>query len=304
MSAGARQTWDRKTHNSKSATNLAGGPDPTVVQRASWDNLSLDGTVEYHFGSNNMVFARYAEGYRGGGFVGTPSSAAGAGQFDPETARSYELGSKNDFFDRRLRVNIAAFYNKFSDLQRTTTVPSVLPPFFVTTPRNIASAVTQGVEVEMLARPVDSLTLRGNLGYLDAHYTSFFANLTSVAANGPSDNRNLKFPNTSKWSAAVGATYEIKLADAGRLILVTDYAYRSRFNFTDLNYAFANQKGYGLLSASITWRDVADRLSLTVYGKNLTNKAYLDGADAVGGVTNFVTDAPPRTWGVSAGMKF
>lgn len=302
-SAGMRKTWDHKRHNSRSV-NFFRGLDTRVVESASWSNFSIDATLEYHLTSDKMIFARYAEGYRGGGFTGVPATAALAAKVDPETVTSYEGGIKMDFFNRRARLNIATYIAKYKDLQRSISVSTPFPPFYVQLPKNIAAATTKGFEVEAQLRPVQPLTIRGSIGYVDAKYTSYVANLTTVQANGETDNSALKFPFISKWTASLGITYDVSLNDLGKLVLAGDYAYRSRYNMTDQSYDFAEQKGYGLLSASITWTDASDRFSLSVYGKNLTDKYHLEEADAVGGLTTWVAEGSPRTYGISAGFKF
>lgn len=305
-SFGARQTWDRKNHDSRSATFYAtnGASDKDVIQSAAWKNFSVDATVEYRFDQHKMIFGRYSEGYRGGGFAGVPSSAAAAAQVKPETVQSYEIGLKTEFFDRRLQFNVTGYIAKYSDLQRIITSSTPLPPFLVQIPRNVASATTKGFEIEATARPIDALALRLGVGYVQPRYTSYIANLTGVAGNGPSDNRALTFPYISDWTVSVGGAYTAALGKAGSLRFNVDYDYRSKFNTTDQSYAFSKQPGYGLVNAGITWRDAADRLNLSVYGKNLSDTHYIDGGDATGGVTSFVQDGPPRTFGVSAGLKF
>ena len=156
----------------------------------------------------------------------------------------------------------------------------------------------------MQARPVDALTLRGSVGYLDAKYTDFVANVTGVEANGASDLSFLKFPYTSKWTASFGATYDLDLGTVGSVSFTGDYAYRSSYYTTDLNYPFSYQDGVGLLSGKITWRDVDDRLSVSVWGRNLTDEFYIDGGDPVASLTTYVSDAPPREVGVSVGYRF
>lgn len=303
LSAGGRQTWDRKKHLSCAARCLL-GLQGQITERAAWDNFSYDLTANYNFTPNNMIYLRYATGYRGGGFTGVPATIAASAIANPETVKAWELGLKNDFFNNRLRINISLFRNKFDDLQRVVSEPIDISPFFIQRLRNVASGKTQGIELEMQARPVQGLTLRGSVGYLDAKYSSFFANVTGVQANGESDLTFLRFPYTSKWSAQAGATYRLELGSAGSLTLTGDYAYRSRYNVTDLNYAFGEQKGFGLLSSSLTWNDEGGRFSVAVYGKNLTDKGYIDGGDAVGGLTTYVSDGPPRELGVSLGFKF
>ena len=303
LSAGGRQTWDRKKHLSCGSRCLL-GLQADISERASWNNFSYDLTANYNFTPNNMIYLRYATGYRGGGFTGVPATVAASSIADPETVKAWELGLKNDFFDNRLRVNVSIFQNKFQDLQRVVTESTDIPPFFIQKLRNAAKAKTQGVEVEMQARPVDALTLRGSVGYLDAKYTDFVANVTGVEANGASDLSFLKFPYTSKWTASFGATYDLDLGTVGSVSFTGDYAYRSSYYTTDLNYPFSYQDGVGVLSGKITWRDVDDRLSVSVWGRNLTDEFYIDGGDPVASLTTYVSDAPPREVGVSVGYRF
>lgn len=303
ISVGARQTWDRKRHDSRSPSFYA-GRDQEVNESKSWQNFSMDAGLSYRITSDNMVFFRYAEGYRGGGFNGQPATAALATSFEPETVKSYEIGTKNDFFNHRLRLNLTVYQADYKDLQRVISDNVNFAPFFIRVPRNVASARTRGFEFEAQARPMQGLTLRSGIGYVDAKYTDYFANLTGVAANGASDNSNLAFPYISKWTATAGGTYEAELGEIGKLAFALDYAYRSTYNTTDQQYAFATQRGFGLLSGSITWTEARDRFSVSVYGANLTNKRYYEGADAVGGLFNWVNEGAPRTWGVSAQFKF
>src|SRR3546814_11146952 len=62
-------------------------------------------------------YASYARGFKSGGFNGQASAPDETVGFDPEIADNFEIGAKLDLFDRRLRLNVAAFYVKFNDLQ-------------------------------------------------------------------------------------------------------------------------------------------------------------------------------------------
>jgi len=304
ISGGIRETWDRKTHDALSTRGFL-GLDPTTVQRHSWQNTSYDVTLDYKFTPDQMVYLRYATGYRGGAFTGVPSTVAAIATVNPETVKAYEIGAKADFFEHRARINVSGFWNDYSNLQRVISSPIAAPPFFVQAAKNIASARTKGVEVEASAKPMPELTLRANVGYLDAKYTSFVANLTGNLNDGVTNNIGLAFPYTSKWTMDLGLTYDVPLGErAGGVSVTADYAYRSHLNYTDLNYPFASQNGYGLLNASIAWHDPSGHYTVTLYGKNLTNKFYLDGGDAVGGLNTYVSDGPPRQLGVSVAAKF
>ena len=70
----------------------------------------------------------------------------------------------------RVRVNTAAFYNDYQDLQVQTFVrPGVLDI------SNAASATIRGVEVEVAAAAGRGLQLAGNVSWLDATYDRYLA---------------------------------------------------------------------------------------------------------------------------------
>ncbi|MEM0981265.1 MAG: TonB-dependent receptor, partial [Cyanobacteria bacterium P01_H01_bin.58] len=72
--------------------------------------------AEYRFNPNLLLYGSIARSYR--------PAAANAGTLSPETAIldaergwNYELGIKSAWFDNRLTVNLAAFYNPVNDFQ-------------------------------------------------------------------------------------------------------------------------------------------------------------------------------------------
>src|SRR3546814_8004504 len=96
-----------------------------------------------------LLYGSIARGYKSGGFQGLSGTAEGASTpYDPEFAWSYEVGAKTDWFDRRLRLNIAAFRTDYSDLQI-----SQLVPLCCVVVSNAAKARIKGVEVEAVVRP-------------------------------------------------------------------------------------------------------------------------------------------------------
>src|SRR3546814_14996201 len=100
-----------------------------------------------------MVYFRYAEGYRGGGFIGLPGSlAASEPPYGPETSKSYEIGARTEFFDRALLVNLTLFDVRYDALQRTTALPGPNTTFVQTTP-NVAKALTPGLHLQTWTRP-------------------------------------------------------------------------------------------------------------------------------------------------------
>lgn len=134
--------------------------------------------ADYQITPDNMVYASYSTGVHSGGFGAsfTPTDIPQGvfGTFDAERVKAIEIGTKNTFFDRRLQVNAAIFYNKYTDNQvQGTQFVSVNP----TTGVNIATITNSGdtkapgAEIAVIAKPTRPLTLRGAVNYLRARNT-------------------------------------------------------------------------------------------------------------------------------------
>ena len=116
-----------------------------------------------------LIFASATRGFKSGGWNARGTSATELLPFGPETAWSYEAGFKTELLDRRLRVNLTAFYLDVDDLQ----TPSAFTRgngsiAFIT--RNFANYENKGVELEVTAVPVEGLNLFAAVGYQDDEY--------------------------------------------------------------------------------------------------------------------------------------
>jgi iron complex outermembrane receptor protein len=302
FSFGARQTWDHKTHNYIST----GETMRYVDAPASWNNFSIEAGAQYKFGPNRLVYFRYGQGYRGGGFQGLPSPGGTGGTYSPETVDTFELGLKADWFDQHLRVNLAVFDSAYSGLQRNVLKSLPIAPFFQQVIQNAASARTKGVELEITAVPLPGLTLDGTLGYIDPKFKDFIAAI--IPNQPPTDNSDFPFPFTSKWTAKLGAAYAFSLPGGlGFGTANVDWNYRSSFSAANLPYPAAQVDGFGLLNASFRFEDPTRRYSLTLYGRNITNKIWRTQVLTVPGqlAPFFITQASkPVVYGATLGFKF
>ncbi len=95
--------------------------------------------------------------------------------YDPETVDNFELGMKSEWFERRLRLNAAAYFMKYNDKQEELSVPVDVEggtgqqTLFI----NASKAESKGIELEVTAIPFDGFMISGSLGLLDAEYTDF-----------------------------------------------------------------------------------------------------------------------------------
>src|SRR5690606_5741641 len=120
-----------------------------------------------------LAYASLSTGFKGGGVNPRPFVADQALPFNPETLTTYEVGFKSDFLDRRVRLNGAAFLNKYDDIILGKLVcPESSLPSPCLRPENIGSADVKGFELEASLFPVDGLTIDGSVAVLDFEYTS------------------------------------------------------------------------------------------------------------------------------------
>ena len=130
LTAGIRYTDEQKDAQIINGPNPAMPPAPCtdVVTfdctfgnfEGDWDNWTPKLGADWRFIDNALLYAFWAQGVRSGGFNfrnGRPLVIP-PGPTDEEKQDSYEIGIKSDWFDNRLRANVAAFYNKVDDMQR------------------------------------------------------------------------------------------------------------------------------------------------------------------------------------------
>jgi iron complex outermembrane receptor protein len=129
--------------------------------------------LKYEFTDELMAFASATRGFKSGGWNARATAGPnGPSQVQPFTAEkvwSYELGLRSEWFDRRLRANVTGFYFKAKDFQLPSAFvnPSGSITFIT---RNFAALENQGVELELVAAPIDNLNLFATIGIQDPKF--------------------------------------------------------------------------------------------------------------------------------------
>ena len=112
-------------------------------------------TVAYDVNDDVHVYAKYATGYRSGG---ASSRTANYQPFDPEDVKSYEVGLKSDFWERRARFNLAAYImdRKDSQVDISSIQPTATGSFNnLVTINAPGTTKIRGIEADLTVRPVD-----------------------------------------------------------------------------------------------------------------------------------------------------
>jgi iron complex outermembrane receptor protein len=292
---GGRYTYDRKKYE-VDAINLIGEPF-AAAKSESWERFTPKVAVDFQVTPDVLLFAGWRGGYKVGAFQNFPQAVTDVTEQvqRPEDVDAYEVGIKSDWLDRRLRLNFAAFYSDYNDIQFQV----VEGLNFIA--RN-ADARIWGTELELAARPTAALTIYGFLSTLDTE-------LTRSGAGLPPEGSRLRFAPELQYK--VGFDYEWTLATNGSLYAGANYTWVDDIYFDSFNRPFAVQDAFSLVDARLGYRTSNDRWRIELSGKNLTDEEYAlliqpyggePAADGTpGGARHYEA---PRTWGLSVSYSF
>jgi len=150
----SRYSKDKKNATLKIDRTRAGTNTPIRVLRSysdAWSNFSPAATLRYKIDDDLMVYARYATAYRPGGFNDDPGGTDNTFSvpYEAEKIRSWELGTKTEWLDKRLRFNLAYFNAKTKGLLENQSQTSVEQNRAVRYITNAGNIEHQGLEAEL-----------------------------------------------------------------------------------------------------------------------------------------------------------
>lgn len=332
LTAGGRLNWDRKRMSLSQnfngvvcllqVDNGAGGLTGLPISACRVDLAGAfsqpTGTVslDYKVTPDILVYAASRIGYRSGGFNLRATQPIQYQPFQPESVIDFEGGTKADWTigGVRMRTNLAVFYQKYSDIQRTVSIPSPAgsPASAVV---NAASANVFGIELQQTIRPADGLAIRLNYAYNEPRYNRWIDPATGA------DLSQTPFFFTPKHSGSAMVTYEKELRDnLGSLKFGLNAAYMGGtwINAADTIVTIRQhpaavlpllrQEAYWLLDLNVGWENIANsKVDLSVYVKNLTDTQYrVGGVQLYTGASGLISAVygEPRTVGAQLRVKF
>lgn len=276
---------------------------------ATFDDVSIRAIASYQWTPEIQTYVSFSQGYKSGGFdqryAGTqeePALAEGGDDnnlnnpisgFEPEELTTYEIGFKGDLFDSRMRLNIAAYFSEYKDIQlivRETFNPITF---------NGGDAEIMGFEVETTILPADGWTIIGSLAYIDGEYTRIDGSVAGITLDN-------KLVNTSPWQTSLFVAYEAE-TPWGTITPQMDWSYSgAQFN-NAINTPQLRQDPFHLVNASLSWQSENERYKLTAAVQNLTDSEYL-----ITGNSAFETAAAyvegifgrPRTYNITGEVRF
>ncbi len=302
LSLGGRYTYEEKEFFSSLFQPVALGIAPRINLNDDWSNFGPKVGLDYRLTDDALIYGTFSRGFKSGGFSVRGSTATALGPFDEESVDAFEIGLKADWFDNRLRTNIAFFQSNYDDLQRTVIRSSTDPnnPQETITD-NAANATVRGIEMELTAVPIDGLQIDFSMGYIDAQYDEFLADLNNDGI--VTDNSALPLSRAPEWTLGAGVSYNADLGDAGQLTFRGDWIYVDEQNLLANGAAIGEIPSYNVLDASIRWDLPDDRFHVTAFVKNLNDEIFVTSLTNVAALFNFNQISPPRRYGITFGFE-
>lgn len=338
LSGGARHINYRTNTNYATVAN----PNPSSPQD-KFNAWVWSASIKHRFNEDLMVYASAGSSWR----VGSGTNAlilsrsinpanvvdpylAELLKITPERSKSYEIGLRSSWFDRKLTVNVSAFHQDFKGY--------IFPisPFFVRdfdpatstfgnavlTVSTIAAPVpaeVNGIEAEISARPIQGLNLGATIAYAKAKMTD--ATVPCAPPIQPAADeqvaqctRTQSAGRLSPFTASLQGEYTHPINDSmNGFVRALVPIYGNSTN--DPQNPFDDVESYALTNVYLGVRAEDGSWEVSAYAKNLFNTfRVLDRATTaanirVNGVTTFsnyrvISSTDPREFGLTARFAF
>jgi iron complex outermembrane receptor protein len=217
---------------------------------------------DFHFNDDMMGYASYSTGFKAGAFdVRAQAVLLGTGDLPvkPEELDAYEIGFKSEFLDRRMKLNLTAFWYDWKDLQTFATIPGIGPAFL-----NLPESTIIGQELEWQFAPGSDWLLRLYGAHLDTEVTDVGTLGPDAAVEGA------PLQQAPEWTFNAGIYKGFPIGEH-RLTVGANARYASE------QWGTMNERPNTLVDsttfvdASIAYEfGTENKYSLTAWGENLT----------------------------------
>jgi len=300
--------FDNTTGKSVLLNNIPGNGQPAAADQTLSDHKwSGKAALDYHLTDDNMVYGSWSLGFRGSAFNAVAQNPSALNGVKPETLIDYEIGSKNEFLERRLEVNLAGFYyiyrnQQFATLNNQTGLSEEV---------NLPKVNSEGIELDLNARPIEDLTLSLSSGYLYATYQS--GSIANPLAGYNTPNQPLSTDVAGKrvytsphWSWSASADYQFYKSDLFNADLYVDGNGITKQYFNAANTVNSQQNGWAIFDTRLTLTTPDGNESIAFWCENLLDKEYAVVIYDQVALVNYAFSErnTPRTFGVKGTYRW
>lgn len=264
-------------------------------EQAVYKNTSFRAKATYEPTSDILFYLSYSSGFKSGGF----SAFTADPPFGSEKLRSAEAGIKASLLDRRATVALAAYTNRYDNLQVRVGVPA--GGVRVT---NAADSKIEGFEIEGTLRAAPDLNLAANVTYTHARFSSFPL-ARNLLDQGPFDAAGNRLPRTPDWEYYLSSRYTPRVSDSVTSLFEASWRYRSRVYLYQTDQTSPTIQGppLGELGVRAGFTIEPIQLSITAFATNLTDDRSPNNANVTFSYP-IVSFNKPRSIGLQLDKKF
>ena len=283
------------------------------------------GSITYRATPDNLLYASAARGVKSGGFNGATSIPQVAQRtYAPETNWTYEIGSKNQFFDRKLTVNVAAYHTVWRSLQTNvvrlradgTPDTAFLVPTIV---GNLGGVNVWGGEIDFAWRVSNLITVDGGASYNSAKYTDettsqrfgISGNCNGIVCAPVGSPPALPIGGNSverrpDFDAFGGVTFNGDFGEKNTWFARGDFTYQTKQFVDEANLAFTPGRfilnagigaTFGMFSVNAFVRNIADK-------QFASSSLFLIGTGGSLSASYVPTLGDRRTFGLTGAVRF
>jgi iron complex outermembrane receptor protein len=298
--AGLRYTNDRKQYHLDEMDPFEGPPSAIVFDDThNWPIWTAKLELDKKITSDVMAYASVSRGAKGGGY-----SAPSTGdlstltrpelvqllRFDQEKLTSYEVGVKSELWNRKARLNAAAFYYDYRGYQGfvlrglTQVVAN-------------SNARVKGAEIEFAVVPTTGLNIGLGVSYLDTI-------AKAVAMPDGVSFLDREMPQAPEVSVNASIRYNWAMGN-GDMSFGIDGKWNDDYYLELVNSPVDLQPAYAVANAKLTYAGAGNRWDVSAFVRNLGDTRYrVYNLDlSVIGVNQGVY-ALPRTYGVGFNYRW
>ncbi len=300
LTIGARYTNDKKS----GALYLINGAAYAGTFTGEWSRVDPAVTVSYDATDDVHIYAKWGTAYRAGG---ANSRSLTYRAFGPEEVKTSEIGVKSEFWDRRARLNLAAFSTDYEGFQIdfNKTVPGTTRTIIDTT-NSPRPAKIKGFEADFTIMPISNLTLTASYAYTKGEVPPYVEPSTKLVT--PTG-----IVYTPKNAYSLGADYRIPFNNFTVLAhLDASFADGYRVGADPILAPKTDRSKVvnGRLAVTDLQLGGGHDLTLSLWARNLLNEEYLtykafawsNTARTVSATSGIFNE--PRTFGLDLTLKY
>jgi len=271
VTGGLRYSTEEKTLEDGAFGIIGLGIQPFPEVSESWDDFNYRLVLQYEAG-DDMYYAKHETGFKSGTF--NTANPAAPGPVNPEEVTSFEIGAKNSFMGGRVKVNTAAFYNDYENLQIQVINASGASTF-----DQAGKAEIYGVDLEVAAVLTDKFRVFGGANFLEAEYKEYISSgallPNPAGGNAPvagTDLAGKRLVRTPKMTFNIGGQYKVPTSFGSASANVNFY-HSSKMFFDPAN--ISSEDAFNVLNANVELSHEDSGASVMFWAKNILDEDYV-----------------------------